>query len=351
MESRSGSSEPDQVGSKRASDMKDFFDLTPIGRSRRLRKAALVALDSYDLDVRSLRVLNTETNGVFRVVGTDGNGYVLRVGRGGNIAHSLQQVRSETEWLAALARNTDLRTPIPVANTAGSTVTEIEVSGVPDRRNCVLFRWLPGRLLDDSLTERNMKNYGALAARLHEFAASFRPSAGFSIVRYDKVFPFDEPVVLFDPARSEFVTQQQREVFAEAVDRVEQAIDDLHDREPSRVIHGDLHRWNVLVGRDGMAAFDFEDLMWGWPVQDLAIALYYLEREDNYLDLRAALCAGYELVRPWPDVTGNEIDTFIAGRALVLANDVELLEEPEYRAAAPEWMASFEARIRDLLDL
>ena len=331
--------------------MKDFFDLTPMGRSRRLRNAALIALDAYDIDVGSLRVLNTETNGVFRVVGTNGSGYVLRVGRGGNIAHSLEQVRSETEWLAALAGSTDLRTPVPVPNTAGNAVTEIEVSGVPDRRNCVLFRWLPGRLLDDSLTQRNMESYGTLAAQLHEHAETFRPSAGFSIVRYDKVFPFDEPVVLFDPTRSEFVTQQQREVFVEAVDRVEQAIDDLRDREPSRVIHGDLHRWNVLISREGMGAFDFEDLMWGWPVQDLAIALYYLEREDNYPELRGAFRAGYEKVRPWPDLTGEEIDTFIAGRALVLANDVELLEEPEYRAAAPEWMASFEARIRDLLDL
>lgn len=330
--------------------MKDFFDLTPIGRSRRLRRVALAALDAYDLEVRSLRVLNTETNGVFRVAGTDGNGYVLRVGRGGNIAHSLQQVRSETEWLAALAR-TDLRTPIPVVNKAGNTVTEVEVSGVPDRRNCVLFRWLSGRLLDDSLTEGNMKNYGALAARLHEYAASFRPSPDFSIVRYDRVFPFDEPVVLFDPARSEFVTDEQRGLFVEAADRVRQAIDDLQDREPSRVVHGDLHRWNVLVGREGMAAFDFEDLMWGWPVQDLAIALYYLEREDDYVDLRAALRAGYEEIRLWPDRTGTEIDTFIAGRALVLANDVELLEEPEYREAAPEWMASFAARICALLDL
>lgn len=330
---------------------KDFFDLTPIGRSRRLRRAALAALESYDLQIQGVRVLSTDTNGVFRVDGADGNRYVLRVGRGGNIAHSVEQVRSETEWLTALARNTDLRIPIPVANSTGETVTVIEVTGVPDRRSCVLFEWLPGRLLDRHLTPRHVRAYGALAARLHEYAGSFQPSTGFSIVRYDRVFPFDEPVVLFDPTRSEFMTDRRREIFVEAVDRVQHAIDDLADREPRRVIHGDLHRWNVLIDGAGVAAFDFEDLMWGWPVQDLAIALFYLEREDNYLDLRAAMRAGYEQVRPWPDVTGWEIDTFIAGRALVLANDLELLEEPEYREAAPEWMAGFEARITSLLNL
>jgi Ser/Thr protein kinase RdoA (MazF antagonist) len=331
--------------------MKDFFDLTPVGRSRRLRKAADAALEAYDLDVQSLRVLSTETNGVFQVEGTAQNRYVIRVGRGGNIAHSLEQVQSETEWLTALANQTDLRIPISVRNSLGSAVTQIEVPGVPDLRNCVLFKWLPGRLLDRSLTQRNMEAYGALAGRLHDLTESFQPSARFSIVRYDRVFPFDEPVVLFDPNRSAFVTDQMREVLAEAADHVQQAIDDLNDREPMRVIHGDLHRWNVLIDGTDIAAFDFEDLMWGWPVQDLAIALYYLEREDDYLDLRAAFRAGYELIRPWPDVTGQEIDTFIAGRALVLANDIELLEEPEYREGAPEWMAGFEVRIRDLLDL
>jgi Ser/Thr protein kinase RdoA (MazF antagonist) len=331
--------------------MKDFYDLTPIGRSRRLRGAALVALGAYDLDIRSLRVLSTDTNGVFQVDGTDGNRYVLRVGRGGNIGHSVDQVRSETEWLAALAHDTDLRIPVPLVNLAGETVTQIEVAGVPDRRNCVLFKWLPGRLLDRHLTRGNLETYGALAASLHEYAASFQPSAGFSIVKYDRVFPFDEPVVLLDPDLSAFVSDERREVFVAAVERVQQAIDDLQDREPMRVMHGDLHRWNVLVDGEGLAAFDFEDLIWGWPVQDLAIALYYLEREDDYPDLRAAMRAGYELIRPWPDVTGQEIDTFIAGRALVLANDLELLEEPEYQKAAPEWMASFEARIRALLDL
>lgn len=330
--------------------MKDFYDLTPQGRSRRLRRAAIVALESYQLKSPDLRVMSTETNAVFRVDTSDRR-YVLRVGRGGNIAHSLRQVRSEAAFLNSLARFSDVRVPVPVPNTSGEFVTQVEVAGVPDRRNCVLYEWLPGHLLDRHLTTTNLAAYGALAGRLHTFSESFEPPEWFSIVRYDRVFPFDEPVVLFDPRRSSFVTDRQREVFAAAADVVQQAIDDLGDRESPRVVHGDLHRWNVLVDGDGVAAFDFEDLMWGWPVQDLAIALYYLEREENYDEWLGAFRTGYERVRPWPDRTEREVDTFIAGRALVLANDVELLEEPEYRAAAPEWMASFEARVTALLDL
>jgi Ser/Thr protein kinase RdoA (MazF antagonist) len=330
--------------------MKDFYDLTPVGRSRRLRRLAQLALESYPLPDPQLRVMSTETNAVFRVDAEDSR-YVLRVGRGGNIAHSLGQVRSEAAFLDALAASGDVRAPVPVPNSDGEHVTLVELEAVPDRRNCVLFEWLPGRLLDDNLTASNLAEYGVLAAKLHEFGDSYQPPDGFSIVRYDRVFPFEEPVVVFDQQRSAFVTDRQRELFGAAADIVQDAIDDLRRRESPRVVHGDLHRWNILIDHGTMAAFDFEDLIWGWPVQDLGIALYYLEREDNYPELLTAFRTGYEQVRDWPDRTGREIDTFIAGRALVLANDVELLEEPEYRAAGPEWMVGFADRIAGLLDL
>lgn len=329
----------------------DFYHLTPSGRARRLRRVATTALQAYDLQVGALRLLTIETNAVYRVDGADGRRYVLRVGRGGHIGHSPGEVRSETEWLAALDRDTDLRVPVPLANVAGELVTLIEAPGVPDPRNCVLFRWLPGRLLDQDLSTSNMEAYGALAARLHEHATGFRPSTAFEIVRYDRAFPFDQAVVLFDPACCTYVTASQREVFAAATERVQAAIDDLRRREPMRVLHGDLHRWNVLVDGDGLAAIDFEDLVWGWPVQDLAIALYYLAWRDDYRSLFEAFRRGYERVAAWPVADEAELDTFIAGRALVLANDVELLEEAEDRAMGPEWMDRFEARIRTLLGL
>ena len=94
----------------------------------------------------------------------------------------------------SIGSHTDLRVPVPVANSVGATVTRVEVPGVPDERNCVLFQWIPGRLLDRQLTLGNMEAYGTLAGRLHKYSESFEPSAGFSIVHYDRVFPFDEPV-------------------------------------------------------------------------------------------------------------------------------------------------------------
>jgi Ser/Thr protein kinase RdoA (MazF antagonist) len=337
-------------------DGEDFFELTPAGRARRVRRAAMAALEAYDLPVARVRLITNETNGIFRIDGTDGGRFVLRVGRGGPIGHTPTEVRSETEWLGALARETDLRIPAPVSNRDGEAVTRVEVRGVPHARDCVLFDRLPGRQLDDDLRPETMSAYGALAARLHEHAAAFRPSPEFGVVHYDRVFLFDQPVVLFDPARTSFVTDAQRDVFHAGAEVVTRAIESLRAGEPARVLHGDLHRWNVLVDRrpggagPALAAIDFEDLCWGWPVQDLAIALYYLHEEPTYPEILAAFRDGYESVRPWPDTTGDGIATFIAGRAIVMANDVELLEDPEIRAEAPELMARFERRVRRLLE-
>lgn len=335
--------------------MAEFFELPARSRARRLRRAAVAAIEAYGLHVAGLHLITAEMNAVYRVVAADGQRFVLRIGRGGTIGHSTAEVRSETEWLAALARDTDVRVPAPVANAAGELVTQVDVDGVPGARDCVLFRWLPGRLLGEDLRPAWYRAYGMLAARLHEHAATFQPSPAFGIVSYDRAFPFEEPVVVLDARLSAFTTKAQREVFAAGAAVVQRAIDELRRHEPPRVIHGDLHRWNVLVvpqrgGAATAAAIDFEDLAWGWPVQDLAIALYYVVREPAYPALLEAFRAGYERVRPWPDRTGDEIDTFIAGRAIVLANDVELLEEPEVRARGRDWMIRFEGRVRAFLE-
>ena len=57
-----------------------------------------------------------------------------------------------------------------------------------------------------------------------------------------------------------------------------------------RILHNDLHQWNVRIYRGRLSPIDFEDLMWGWPVQDIATTLYY--HLDNGYDDRAASLPG-----------------------------------------------------------
>ena len=179
-------------------------------------------------------------------------------------------------WLEALSRDTDLGVPEPLANRDGALVTTVEVDGVPQARHCVVFGWMPGPDLADRLTLENVQKMGALSARLHAHAETFRPPPEFSIKTADSVFPFGDEVVLFDKAHRDLVPPARRELFQRVAKRVEDALGELFaDRQGLRVLHYDLHHWNVKAFRGKLYALDFEDLMWGYPVQDIAITFYY----------------------------------------------------------------------------
>ena len=329
--------------------MKPFGQLSAGGRARRLRRLALAALDHYDLDVAKVRFFAEHSNSLFVVNTVGGERFIVRVGVNGPIGHPRSQVESEMMWIEALSRETDLVVPVPIRNRTGSPVTSLSIDGVPDERNIVVFRWLDGRISDEFVSAAAMRSIGVLAAKLHRHGATFKAPDSFSAPDYDHVFPYDEPVVLFDGDHGGLMPPSRRAVFREACDQAAAAIERLRSAEPMRIIHGDLHRWNIKIKGGVAAPFDFEDLVWGWPVEDIAITWYYQWSRDDFRSLNRAFRDGYEKVAPWPERYPGEIDRLIAGRTLVIGNDV--LIQPEWRHAAEETLERGERRIRDLLNL
>ncbi|MCB2222966.1 MAG: phosphotransferase [Actinobacteria bacterium] len=307
--------------------MQDYTALTPVGQARRLRRVVAAALAHYDLEPARLRLLSNDTNGVFRLDTAAGGKYVVRVGLGGDIGHAPEQVAAETGWLAALAADTDIPVPAPVPARDGRRFVTASAAGVPGARHVVVFTWLPGRLLDERLSAAVMPAYGALMARLHAHGASYRPPGGGPTARYDRLDPFDEPWVLFDLG-PDALPPGRRRVYEQARDLVEEGLRRLRGcGAPMQILHGDLHPWNVKAGRGGLAPFDFEDLMWGWPVQDVATALWYLGRRPEYPAWLEGFRSGYETVAPWPERHPGEVDVFRLGRFLVLGNSVAIAPE------------------------
>jgi Ser/Thr protein kinase RdoA (MazF antagonist) len=329
--------------------MKDFAQLTNRGRALRLRRMALVALQRYDLDVKRVRLLSNDLNGIFRVDIAGGQKVVLRVCLP-ETGHGLPEIRSEMMWLAALSRDTDLGVPEPFANRDGKLVTTVEVAGVPQARHCVVFGWMPGPNLAERLTPENVQKLGELSAQLHIHAETFRPPQGFSIKTADKVFPFGDHVVLFDQTHGDLVTPARRELFERVEKRVQAALDELYaDQQGLRVLHYDLHDWNVKVFRGKLYALDFEDLMWGYPVQDIAITFYYWQGRPQVGELREAFRRGYEKHGDWPERSPGQIDTFIAGRGLDLVNFILQDPNPDWQRIAPAFLERTEARLRAFL--
>lgn len=314
--------------------MKPFAELSQAGRTARLRRLAVRALERYDLAVASVRPLTTHYNAVFRVDTAAGDRAVLRVNRPGN--RSLVDIRSELAWLAALRRETDLVVPEPLPAREGPLVTTIAAPGVPEPRHSVLFRWIEGRGVDDRPAPRTLFNLGATMARLHEHAAGFTPPAGFTERRLDQAWTFGRPEAVYGEEPDDLLTPKRREILRESAARVQAALDELYaDRAGLRFLHGDLHLGNVKVTRAGLGVFDFDDSTWGYPAQDIGISLYYLEYHSAVRDLRAAFTRGYTSVLPWPVDDDRQVDTFIAARELDLISLVAHADDPGIAAYLP----------------
>jgi len=303
--------------------MRPFEDLTSAGRARRLRAAATVALERYDLRVRNVRLITNEFNAVFRV-DTDDDAYVLRV----NLPNrrSLAEIEAEMAWLNALASETAVGVPSPVLTAEGDLVVTVSAAGIPEPRHCVLFRWIGGVDLAARLTETNVAELGALTAQLHLHASSFDPGAGLR--RWDNPFPMDDRVVLLDDG---MVSRSQRATFVAALGRIEAVLEVLSKERP-RMIHGDLHQDNVRVAKGRLFAIDFDDSLLGHPVQDIGVTFWNLQEEPNYEALRHALRRGYERHASWPERSPGDIDAFVADRSLMLI-DYALQTTPTDEAA------------------
>lgn len=162
---------------------------TTRGQARRRRALAGVALQRYDLDVAGPSLITNDFNSVFRVATRSGEKHILRVDmpEGG---HTRDHVAATMDWLAALARD-------------GALFVEAGAAGVPEPRLCAVFQWAAGTDLARRLAPANASRLGKLTAELHAHAATYRPSAGLSLLSFDRVFPFPEPIILFKPCYTE----------------------------------------------------------------------------------------------------------------------------------------------------
>jgi Ser/Thr protein kinase RdoA (MazF antagonist) len=320
--------------------MKPFENLAQAGKIRRLRRLAMSALAHYDLEVSSLAWVGFFTNSTFKLTTPGGQSYALRICCPGWRMDT--DLFSEAAWLEAIHQHTDIDAPVPVKTRGGNWLVTADAPGVPESRRCTLMTWLPGSLLGKHLTPANLTKMGCLFARLHHFGAQFSPPEGFTTRRMDNVYARGEEDILFGDACRDAFTEQNRPVFEEICRRVTHAFQQLYaDPSGLRVIHNDLWHDNIKVYRGKLLPFDFEDTLWGYPVQDIAMAfqdLYSAVKPDEYDRLTGAFRRGYEELAAWPEQYQGQIDTLRAGRMLWVANWMACYQR-QHLAKHIEWLA------------
>jgi Ser/Thr protein kinase RdoA (MazF antagonist) len=323
---------------------KSYGDLTRLGKIRRLRQVVFKVLQQYDIQVASVKFFTIETNTMFQVRSSAGERFVLRIYS--EEETTLKENQAELFWLDALMRDTDLKVSEPVARRDGEYLSISSVPGVPPDRRCVLFKWIPGRPLENYLNPENYYYLGQALAILHDHAATLKPlPASIQPKRWDKVFYYpDEPVVYNTPAYSHLFPPQRIKVLEKVIELANGVFKHLFaDEQGLILIHGDLHFWNVHYHRGDLYLLDFEDINLGYPVQDLAVTLSYGRERDGYDQWKAAFQQGYCSIRAWPNEDERTIETLMAARTVMFINYVARIDPSpeEYIKSASQRLVKF----------
>jgi len=242
-----------------------------------------------------------------------------------------KDVEAETAWLKAIATDTDLLVPYPIAATDGTFLQEISLNSDSDLGIAVLQAWLPGEKLAENISPNRIWEVGRVLACLHNHSASAMDwdcvssrRQGFEVWVDDwsgaNDVAADAGPVLETAAR--IVSAMMQSLFVES--------------QLCGFIHCDPHPWNILVDGNQLAIIDFSDCGWGPHAYDIASALVYYkypwvwdkEPSFDYPELEAALLAGYGTERRIPENLGQALPICFAARLLVLVQWIlDVLED------------------------
>lgn len=315
----------------------------------RLLPLAQRALKRYPFLTREVTHLATHSNVLFRVVSQSGLQMVLRVGT--PHANSRSNIELEVAWLDALKRETDLEVVRPIRTAGRGLIVDEYDEGIDKERSCVLFSWIPGQPMAEGSGPFAYRLLGAMSASLTAHGRTWSPPPNVECRRWDRVFYYQEdfdPVIIHNPLYSHLFDIPRASAIRKAIELAEEVIDESYASAEPQIVHGDLHEWNVHLAGSRLYAFDFEDVMFALPAQDVAISLYSSRNSEVRDDLRLAFRRGYEAIAPWPVEDERQLDGFHAARQIMLMNyaarTLRMEEAADYIDHVMPWLERYVKR-------
>jgi Ser/Thr protein kinase RdoA (MazF antagonist) len=308
-----------------------------------LRRVALEAAEGFGLAVTDVALVLHAYNTTFRLDTDDGRRLALRVNT--NSKSTPEHIAAQQAWQHALAAETDVPVPDPVATPKGAWQVQVDCPEWGSPLRTTVASWLEG---DDvgQCDEEQAAALGRTMAALHDHAEGFTLPPGCGLTLFDEPL-FHDSSLLLDPAATG-MPAASLEVVAAALERCRDRFAEVYAGQRPVVLHADLHGGNLKWHRGRLAVFDFDDAGLGLPALDLAISTFYLRAGEPAVE--EALRAGYAQVRDLPAVTDEQFEALVAARQLLLANTLLTSSTASLRAEAAAYLDVTVDRLRRWLD-
>ena len=304
-------------------------------RSRQMKyalhqKAAASALEEYGVSDAKLTFISDTGNVIFRADLPD-RSFSIRVYR--EQYRTIPEIQAETYWLLDLRQNTNLNVPEPLKTTSGHIVQEISAPEADNKFQVVVFKWMPGEIIGETLDAKIAGQMGACMATLHNHAENFtlpadcfRTDADWQGMGY----------LLSNSSSTEishiesFLDKAQIALCDEAAKCAAETIRTIDIQHNFGLIHSDLHAHNCLLDHGEIGVIDFEDCNIAPFSCDIAIALCSFDDEPDQEELGTAFLRRYTQIRELPKNHAREIEAFMIERRLRLIRWVATWPHPDY---------------------
>lgn len=316
--------------------MSDFYTLSDEDQAARLAELARVALERWPGSYSSISLIKYRENAVFSAIREDGQKVAVRVHR--HAYHSDDALRSELQWMQALARD-GIEVPPIIPTSDGEVFAIVSVPGIPEPRQIDVLGWMTGSPAgsseegmeaDDAAVGTLFFEAGVLAARMHDQVKAMTLPEGF--VRHSWC---EDGLIGADPFWGRFweLPQLTADEFALLQEARECAREDLQSfgkhADNYGLIHADFVPENLLVEDGRLKLIDFDDGGFGWHMFDLATALYFNLDHPAYDRMEQSLFDGYRSIRSLPEADRALLPLFLYLRSTTYLGWVQTRPETQ----------------------
>ena len=304
-------------------------------RTRQLKythheKAAASALEQCGVFDAKLTFISDTGNVIFRADTPEGS-FSIRVYR--EQYRTIPEIHAEMYWLLDLRQKTGLNVPAPLQTASGHIVQEIAAPDADNKFHVVIFKWMPGEIIGETLDAKIAGRIGASMATLHNHAENFTLPA--DCFREDTDWQgmghlFANSSATEISRIQSFLDKDQIALCDKAATRASEIIRKVDIQHNFGLIHSDLHEYNCLLHNGEIGIIDFEDCHIAPFTCDIAITICSFDGSPNPEELCTAFLQGYAEIRALPKNHAEELEAFMMERRLRLIRWVATWSHVDY---------------------